>query len=145
MLLRHTPNEITERKALSINPAKTCQPIGAMYADWLGHGAGVTNYLSVPDLPLDKDAADRAAMIFDGRIIWAGAASDIDNSGNPYVEQFVQGRAEGIHVLRLPEHAGHLSPIVHTIPLQLLAYHVAVIRGTDVDKPRNLAKSVTVE
>jgi glucosamine--fructose-6-phosphate aminotransferase (isomerizing) len=50
-----------------------------------------------------------------------------------------------VHVLRLPEHAGLLSPIVHTIPLQLLAYHTAVIRGTDVDKPRNLAKSVTVE
>jgi len=53
--------------------------------------------------------------------------------------------SEGIHVIRLPEHAGLLSPIVHTIPLQLLAYHTAVIRGTDVDKPRNLAKSVTVE
>jgi glucosamine--fructose-6-phosphate aminotransferase (isomerizing) len=53
--------------------------------------------------------------------------------------------SEGVHVLRLPEHAGLLSPIVHTIPLQLLAYHTAVIRGTDVDKPRNLAKSVTVE
>ena len=52
---------------------------------------------------------------------------------------------QGIHVLRLPEHAGLLSPIVHTIPLQLLAYHTAVMRGTDVDKPRNLAKSVTVE
>ena len=52
---------------------------------------------------------------------------------------------EGIHVIRLPQHAGHLSPILHTIPLQLLAYHVAVLRGTDVDKPRNLAKSVTVE
>ena len=53
--------------------------------------------------------------------------------------------SEGVHVLRLPEHAGLLSPIVHTIPLQLLAYHTAVMRGTDVDKPRNLAKSVTVE
>ncbi|HTS22865.1 MAG TPA: glutamine--fructose-6-phosphate transaminase (isomerizing) [Casimicrobiaceae bacterium] len=53
--------------------------------------------------------------------------------------------SENVHVLRLPEHAGLLSPIVHTIPLQLLAYHTAVIRGTDVDKPRNLAKSVTVE
>jgi glucosamine--fructose-6-phosphate aminotransferase (isomerizing) len=53
--------------------------------------------------------------------------------------------SEGVHVLRLPEHAGLLSPIVHTIPLQLLAYHTAVLRGTDVDKPRNLAKSVTVE
>jgi len=53
--------------------------------------------------------------------------------------------SEGVHVLRLPEHAGLLSPVVHTIPLQLLAYHTAVMRGTDVDKPRNLAKSVTVE
>jgi glucosamine--fructose-6-phosphate aminotransferase (isomerizing) len=52
---------------------------------------------------------------------------------------------DGIHVIRLPEHAGLLSPIVHVLPLQLLAYHAAVIRGTDVDKPRNLAKSVTVE
>jgi glucosamine--fructose-6-phosphate aminotransferase (isomerizing) len=52
---------------------------------------------------------------------------------------------DGIHVLRLPEHAGYLSPVVHTIPLQLLAYHAAVRRGTDIDKPRNLAKSVTVE
>jgi glucosamine--fructose-6-phosphate aminotransferase (isomerizing) len=53
--------------------------------------------------------------------------------------------SDNVHVLRLPEHAGLLSPVVHTIPLQLLAYHTAVIRGTDVDKPRNLAKSVTVE
>jgi glutamine---fructose-6-phosphate transaminase (isomerizing) len=53
--------------------------------------------------------------------------------------------SEGVHVLRLPEYAGLLSPIVHTIPLQLLAYHTAVLRNTDVDKPRNLAKSVTVE
>ena len=53
--------------------------------------------------------------------------------------------SDGVHVLRLPEHAGLLSPIVHTIPLQLLAYHTAVLRATDVDKPRNLAKSVTVE
>ncbi len=53
--------------------------------------------------------------------------------------------SEGVHVLRLVDHAGPLSPILHVIPLQLLAYHVAVLRGTDVDKPRNLAKSVTVE
>jgi glucosamine--fructose-6-phosphate aminotransferase (isomerizing) len=53
--------------------------------------------------------------------------------------------SEGIHVIRLPEHYGLLSPILHTVPLQLLAYHTAVARGTDVDKPRNLAKSVTVE
>ena len=51
----------------------------------------------------------------------------------------------GIHVIRMPEHYGLLSPILHTVPLQLLAYHTAVARGTDVDKPRNLAKSVTVE
>ena len=53
--------------------------------------------------------------------------------------------ADGLHVIRLTDHAGILSPILHTIPLQLLAYHTAVLRGTDVDKPRNLAKSVTVE
>jgi glutamine---fructose-6-phosphate transaminase (isomerizing) len=52
---------------------------------------------------------------------------------------------DGVHVIHVSEHAGPLSPVVHTIPLQLLAYHAAVIRGTDVDKPRNLAKSVTVE
>ena len=51
----------------------------------------------------------------------------------------------GVHVIRTPRHAGVLSPIVHTIPVQLLAYHTALARGTDVDKPRNLAKSVTVE
>ena len=51
----------------------------------------------------------------------------------------------GVHVIRMPEHYGALSPILHVIPLQLLAYHTACARGTDVDKPRNLAKSVTVE
>ena len=55
------------------------------------------------------------------------------------------GESEGVHVIRTPRHVGVLSPIVHTIPVQLLAYHVALARGTDVDKPRNLAKSVTVE
>lgn len=53
--------------------------------------------------------------------------------------------SEGIHIIRTPRHIGTLSPIVHTIPVQLLAYHVALVKGTDVDKPRNLAKSVTVE
>jgi len=53
--------------------------------------------------------------------------------------------APGMHVIRMPEHYGPLSPILHVVPLQLLAYHTAVARGTDVDKPRNLAKSVTVE
>ncbi len=53
--------------------------------------------------------------------------------------------AEGLHVIRMPEHYGELSPLLHVVPLQLLAYHTACARGTDVDKPRNLAKSVTVE
>lgn len=52
---------------------------------------------------------------------------------------------EGMHVIRLPENYGDLSPVLHVVPLQLLAYHTALVRGTDVDKPRNLAKSVTVE
>ena len=52
---------------------------------------------------------------------------------------------DGLHVIRMPEHYGMLSPILHVVPLQLLAYHTACARGTDVDKPRNLAKSVTVE
>jgi glucosamine--fructose-6-phosphate aminotransferase (isomerizing) len=52
---------------------------------------------------------------------------------------------DGIHVIRMPDHAGMLSPILHVLPLQLLAYHAALARGNDVDKPRNLAKSVTVE
>ena len=52
---------------------------------------------------------------------------------------------DGMHVIRMPEHYGELSPLLHVVPLQLLAYHAACARGTDVDKPRNLAKSVTVE
>ena len=55
------------------------------------------------------------------------------------------GASEGVHILRLPEHYGELSPILHVIALQLLSYHAALVKGTDVDKPRNLAKSVTVE
>ncbi|MBP8831286.1 MAG: glutamine--fructose-6-phosphate transaminase (isomerizing), partial [Acidovorax sp.] len=50
--------------------------------------------------------------------------------------------SEGIHVIRMPENYGQLSPLLHVVPLQLLAYHTACARGTDVDKPRNLAKSV---
>ena len=53
--------------------------------------------------------------------------------------------SEGVHILHMPEHNGMLSPILHVIPLQLLSYHAALVKGTDVDKPRNLAKSVTVE
>lgn len=53
--------------------------------------------------------------------------------------------SEGVHIIRMPEHYGPLSPVLHVVPLQLLAYHAALVKGTDVDKPRNLAKSVTVE
>ena len=52
---------------------------------------------------------------------------------------------DGMHVLAMPECPAVLSPIVSTVPLPLLAYHAALARGNDVDKPRNLAKSVTVE
>jgi glucosamine--fructose-6-phosphate aminotransferase (isomerizing) len=55
------------------------------------------------------------------------------------------GSSDSVHVIRMPENYGSLSPILHVVPLQLLAYHTACARGTDVDKPRNLAKSVTVE
>lgn len=68
--------------------------------------------------------------------------------GELYVFADADSRIEsepGIHVIRMPEHYGALSPILHVAPLQLLAYHTACARGTDVDKPRNLAKSVTVE
>jgi glucosamine--fructose-6-phosphate aminotransferase (isomerizing) len=51
----------------------------------------------------------------------------------------------GVNIIRMPEHYGLLSPVLHVVPLQLLAYHAALVKGTDVDKPRNLAKSVTVE
>jgi glucosamine--fructose-6-phosphate aminotransferase (isomerizing) len=65
--------------------------------------------------------------------VFADADSEIDDEG------------ESFHLLRLPEHYGDLSPILHVVPLQLLSYHAALVKGTDVDKPRNLAKSVTVE
>ena len=55
------------------------------------------------------------------------------------------GDADGVHLIQLPEHYGKLSPVLHVVPLQLLSYHAALVKGTDVDKPRNLAKSVTVE
>jgi glucosamine--fructose-6-phosphate aminotransferase (isomerizing) len=64
--------------------------------------------------------------------VFADAGCEIEGSGQ-------------VHIMRLPEHYGMLSPVLHVVPLQLLAYHVALVRGTDVDKPRNLAKSVTVE
>lgn len=68
--------------------------------------------------------------------------------GELYVCADADSRVEeeaGVHILRLPEHYGLLSPVLHVVPLQLLAYHAALVKGTDVDKPRNLAKSVTVE
>ena len=65
--------------------------------------------------------------------VFADAGSHIDAS------------QDGLNLVRLPEHYGDLSPILHVVPLQLLAYHTACALGTDVDKPRNLAKSVTVE
>ena len=57
----------------------------------------------------------------------------------------IEPDGDGFHLIRLPEHYGELSPVLHVVPLQLLAYHAALVKGTDVDKPRNLAKSVTVE
>jgi glucosamine--fructose-6-phosphate aminotransferase (isomerizing) len=51
----------------------------------------------------------------------------------------------GITVIRLPQTDDLIDPLVFSLPMQLLAYHVAVLKGTDVDQPRNLAKSVTVE
>ncbi len=69
-------------------------------------------------------------------------------SGQLYVFADVDAHivsGDGIHVIRLPENYGNLSPILHVVTLQLLAYHTALLLGTDVDKPRNLAKSVTVE
>jgi len=75
-----------------------------------------------------QEVRARAGQLY----VFADADTHIDSS-------------DGVHVIRLPEHYGDLSPILHVVPLQLLAYHTAVARGTDVDKPRNLAKSVTVE
>ena len=52
---------------------------------------------------------------------------------------------EGVYIINLNVDYDFMAPILHTIPLQLLAYYVAVIKGADIDQPRNLAKSVTVE
>jgi glucosamine--fructose-6-phosphate aminotransferase (isomerizing) len=63
-----------------------------------------------------------------------------------FADEAVHLREEpGVTVVRVPACPPEVAPIVHAIPLQLLAYHSAVLRGTDVDQPRNLAKSVTVE
>ena len=62
-----------------------------------------------------------------------------------FVDDSQAWTANGAHLIRVPTCGQWIAPIVYTIPLQLLAYHVAVAKGTDVDQPRNLAKSVTVE
>jgi glutamine--fructose-6-phosphate transaminase len=60
-------------------------------------------------------------------------------------EELAESSDENVQIVKMPSVANIISPIVYTIPLQLLSYHVAVLKGTDVDQPRNLAKSVTVE
>ena len=107
----------------------------------LKHGplALVTNAMPVVtvaphDALLEKLKSNMQEVRARGGVLYvlADADSRIDSS-------------EGVHVIRMPEHYGALSPLLHVVPLQLLAYHTALARGTDVDKPRNLAKSVTVE
>jgi glucosamine--fructose-6-phosphate aminotransferase (isomerizing) len=107
----------------------------------LKHGplALVTNAMPVVtvaphDALLEKLKSNMQEVRARGGVLYvlADADSRIDSS-------------EGVHVIRMPEHYGPLSPLLHVVPLQLLAYHTACARGTDVDKPRNLAKSVTVE
>jgi glucosamine--fructose-6-phosphate aminotransferase (isomerizing) len=78
-----------------------------------------------------KEVAARGGELY----VFADADSQVEEEADD----------SGLHILRLPEHYGVLSPVLHVVPLQLLAYHAALVKGTDVDKPRNLAKSVTVE
>jgi len=86
------------------------------------------------DSLLEKVKSNMQEVKARGGILFVFADAD-----SHFVEQ------KGIKVIRAPRHTGVLSPIIHSIPIQLLAYHVALRKGTDVDKPRNLAKSVTVE
>jgi glucosamine--fructose-6-phosphate aminotransferase (isomerizing) len=86
------------------------------------------------DLLLEKVKSNMQEVKARGGILFVFADAD-----SHFVEQ------KGIKVIRAPRNTGVLSPIIHSIPIQLLAYHVALRKGTDVDKPRNLAKSVTVE
>ncbi|MGZ8240391.1 MAG: glutamine--fructose-6-phosphate transaminase (isomerizing), partial [Methylobacter sp.] len=60
-------------------------------------------------------------------------------------ETLVSANDENVQIVKVPQVEKEIAPIVYVVPLQLLAYHVAVLKGTDVDQPRNLAKSVTVE
>ncbi|KAF1019027.1 MAG: Glutamine--fructose-6-phosphate aminotransferase [isomerizing] [Paracidovorax wautersii] len=107
----------------------------------LKHGplALVTNEMPVVtvapnDELLEKLKSNMQEVRARGGVLYALADADTRIEGE-----------EGLHVIRMPEHYGALSPLLHVVPLQLLAYHTACLRGTDVDKPRNLAKSVTVE
>lgn len=107
----------------------------------LKHGplALVTNEMPVVtvapnDELLEKLKSNMQEVRARGGVLYALADADTHIEGE-----------EGLHVIRMPEHYGALSPLLHVVPLQLLAYHTACLRGTDVDKPRNLAKSVTVE
>ena len=86
------------------------------------------------DVLLEKLKANMEEVRARGGELYVFADSDSTVTAGP-----------GLHVLRMPEHYGELSPVLHVVALQLLAYHVALVKGTDVDKPRNLAKSVTVE
>ena len=86
------------------------------------------------DLLLEKVKSNMQEVKARGGILFVFADAD---------SHFIESK--GIKVIRAPRHTGVLSPIIHSIPVQLLAYHVALRKGTDVDKPRNLAKSVTVE
>jgi glucosamine--fructose-6-phosphate aminotransferase (isomerizing) len=61
------------------------------------------------------------------------------------MDENITGETSNIQILKMPQVENEIAPIVYTVPLQLLSYHVAVLKGTDVDQPRNLAKSVTVE
>ena len=87
------------------------------------------------DALIDKLKANLQEVRARGGELYVFADADCD----------MEADSEGVHLIRLPEHYGDLSPLLHVIPLQLLAYHAALVKGTDVDKPRNLAKSVTVE
>ncbi|MFT4191053.1 MAG: glutamine--fructose-6-phosphate transaminase (isomerizing) [Comamonas sp.] len=107
----------------------------------LKHGplALVTNEMPVVtvapnDALLEKLKSNMQEVRARGGVLYALADADTQIEGE-----------DGLHVIRMPEHYGALSPLLHVVPLQLLAYHTACLRGTDVDKPRNLAKSVTVE
>lgn len=95
-------------------------------------GVPVVALLTQPDLA-EKTRSNVAEIRTRGGLIYAVAGHDIE--GGPDVEE----------VFHLPEVAPDLAPILTVLPLQLLAYHVAHLRGEDIDKPRNLAKSVTVE